>query len=116
MEVASTPAQSERGLGYRDSLDSDVGMIFDLHGTRAQDFWMKGMRFGLDMVWVGADKRISQVTTDIPPEPGVPDDRLRRYSPAMPVAYVIEVNAGAASRLGLTTGAQLSFNLPGRTQ
>ncbi|MDP9237521.1 MAG: DUF192 domain-containing protein [Chloroflexota bacterium] len=112
VEVATTPAQRERGLGYRDALDADAGMIFDLHGTRTQQFWMKGMRFALDMVWVDASERVAQVTKDIPPEPGVPDDRLRLYASDLPVAYVIEVNAGASSRLGLAPGAQLTFDLP----
>jgi uncharacterized protein len=113
VEVASTAAQSARGLGYRDALDADAGMIFDLHGSRVQVFWMKGMRFALDMVWIDSGKQIVQVTTGIPPEPNVPDDRLRRYSPDVPVAYVIEVNSGAASRLGLTQGTQLAFGLAG---
>src|SRR5947199_593836 len=39
VEVASTPQQSERGLGYRDSLASDAGMIFDLHATKVPVFW-----------------------------------------------------------------------------
>jgi len=45
VEVASSPEQGERGLGYRDALPEDSGMLFDLHETRIPQFWMKGMRF-----------------------------------------------------------------------
>jgi len=112
VEVATTAAQSERGLGYRDSLGTDAGMIFDLHTTTRPTFWMKGMRIPLDMVWIGEDKRVAGVAANVAPQPGVADDQLRRYSSDTPVRYVLELNAGAAARLGLAPGTQLAFALP----
>ena len=112
VEVATTAAQSERGLGYRDALPADAGMLFDLHTTHRAEFWMKGMRFALDMVWIGEDKRVASITADIPPQPGVPDDQLLRYASDTPVRYVLELNADAARRLGLAPGSQLSFAIP----
>jgi len=112
VEIAATGAQSERGLGYRDALAADAGMIFDLHTATRPTFWMKGMRFPLDMVWIGEDKRVASITADIPPQPGVPDDQLLRYASDTPVRYVLELNAGAARRLGLAPGSQLSFAIP----
>lgn len=112
VEVASSPAQSERGLGYRDRLAPDAGMIFDLHETRVPVFWMKGMRFWLDMVWIGEDKRVAGVTAGVPPQSGAPDEQLRRYAAPSPVRYVLELNAGAAARLGMIDGVQLMFALP----
>ena len=112
VEVATTSAQSERGLGYRDALAPDAGMIFDLHTNRAPGFWMKGMRFALDMVWIGEDKRVVAITADVQPQPGVPDSQLLRYPPPVAVRYVLELNAGAAERLGIAAGVQLSFELP----
>jgi uncharacterized membrane protein (UPF0127 family) len=112
IEVASTDAQGQRGLGYRDALAPAAGMIFDLHETRVPVFWMKGMRFALDMVWIGDDRRVAGVTAGVQPEPGIGDDRLRRYSPDIPVRYVLELNAGAAARLSLTAGTQFAFELP----
>jgi len=112
VEVASTPEQSERGLGYRDALADDAGMLFDLRDTRVQEFWMKGMRFALDFVWIGQDKRVVAVTAGVQPQPGAADADLRRYASPRPVRYVLEVNAGAAARLGIDAGAELAFELP----
>ncbi len=112
MEVATTPAQTERGLGYRDTLAPDAGMVFDLLTNRAPGFWMKGMRFPLDMVWIGEDKRVVAITAGVQPQPGAPDSQLLRYPPPIAVRYVLELNAGAAERLGIVTGTQLSFELP----
>lgn len=112
VEVASTPEQSERGLGYRDTLAEAAGMLFDLHETKIPQFWMKGMRFPLDMVWIGDDKRVMSITTAVPVQLGAPDAELVRQSPPLPIRYVLEVNAGAARRLGLAEGKQLTFDLP----
>lgn len=112
IELATTPQQSERGLGYRDALAPDAGMLFDLGNTRTQAFWMKGMRFALDFVWIAGDKRVVAVTADVPPQPGAPDTELRLYSSPQPVRYVLEINSGAGVRLGIDTGTQLSFDTP----
>jgi uncharacterized protein len=112
VEVASTPEQSERGLGYRDALADDAGMLFDLHRTRAQEFWMKGMHFALDFVWIGEDKRVVAVTAGVQPEPGIADAELRRYASPVPVRYVLEVSAGTAARLGIVPSTELTFDLP----
>lgn len=112
VEIASSAVQSERGLGFRDSLPEDAGMLFDLHEARIPVFWMKGMRFPLDMVWIGEDRRVAAVTENIAPQAGIPDEELARISPPLPVRYVLELNAGAAGRHDIGTGTQLAFDLP----
>lgn len=112
VEVADTEPRRERGLGYRDSLPADAGMLFIFDQSQPATFWMKGMRFSLDMVWIGEDRRVLGVSADIPPQPGVSDDQLARYASPAPVRYVLELNAGAAQRLGIAAGSELSFTLP----
>jgi uncharacterized membrane protein (UPF0127 family) len=109
IELATTQQQSERGLGYRDALAPDAGMLFDLGSTRSQAFWMKGMRFALDFVWITEDKRVVAVTPDVQPQPGASDSQLRLYSSPQPVRYVLEINAGASARIGIDAGTRLSF-------
>lgn len=112
VEVATTAEQSDRGLGYRDSLFERGGMLFDLHQTTTPVFWMKGMRFALDMVWIGEDKKVIAVTANVPPEPGVADAALKRYSPPSPARWVLELNAGAAAMFGIAAGTELGFDIP----
>ena len=87
-------------------------MLFDLGTTQNTSFWMKDMRFPLDMVWVTEDKRIAGVTADIQPQPGAPDNQLQLYPAPVPVRSVLELNAGVAAERGLGAGTQLSFTLP----
>ena len=112
VEIAAPGVQGERGLGYRDGLAADAGMIFDLGSTRPQEFWMKGMRFALDIIWIGEDKRVAEIKAGVPPQPGTSDAELIRYAPAGPARYVLEVNAGTSVRLGIAVGTQLAFDVP----
>jgi uncharacterized membrane protein (UPF0127 family) len=112
VEVANTPDDRAQGLSDRDRLAADAGMLFDLGETRVPGFWMKDMRFPLDMVWIDEHKMIVGVAVDVQPQPGVPDSELRRYSPDVPVRYVLEINSGASLRLGLEAGDRVEFELP----
>jgi uncharacterized membrane protein (UPF0127 family) len=112
VELADTPDERALGLGGRDALAVDAGMLFDLGSTRVPSFSMRGMRFPLDMIWIAEDGEIVAVTADVPHEPGAPDSELRRYSPPEAVRYVLEVNAGTAARLGLAPGVTLAFDIP----
>lgn len=111
IEVARAPAEIELGLGNRDSMAHDSGMLFDLSATERPQFWMKRMRFPLDFIWILDDQRVAEVTPDVEPQPGATDDQLRLYSPMTDVRYVLELNAGAAGRLGIEPGSQLTFDV-----
>jgi uncharacterized membrane protein (UPF0127 family) len=114
VEVAADTPARELGLGGRDGLPADAGMLFDLQQPATASFWMKGMRFALDMVWIDDAKRIVATARDVQPQPGAPDSALTLYHSPSPVRYVVEVNAGAADRLGLTDGTTVRFELPAR--
>jgi uncharacterized membrane protein (UPF0127 family) len=100
-EVADDAASLERGLSGRDRLGADDGMLFLLPDD-SPAFWMKGMRFPLDIVWI-KHGRVVDVTADVPPPSG-PGASLPTYSPARPADRVLEVNAGWAARHGVGRG------------
>jgi hypothetical protein len=100
VEVADDEASRERGLSGRDELPPDNGMLFVLPNDRPS-FWMKGMRFPLDIVWINHG-RVVDVTARIP-VPG-PDGALPTYSPRRPANRALEVNAGWAARHGVRRG------------
>jgi len=110
-EVPQTPQDRARGLGERDFLPRDRGMLFVFDFEHPHAFWMRGMRFPLDFVWISADRRVVEVTTEVPPQPGVPDAELRLYRPNAPVLYVLEVNAGAVEDLDIRVGDRVEFTL-----
>ncbi|MCL4360717.1 DUF192 domain-containing protein [Patescibacteria group bacterium] len=99
--LAVTPSEKDRGLGHRDSLPPDTGMLFPFDRKARYQFWMKGMRFPLDFVWI-ADKKVADITQNVPPPAG--SGPLPVYQPSVPVDQVLELNAGSVARLHIAVG------------
>jgi uncharacterized protein len=89
LEVADSDAEREKGLGGRDSLCEECGMLFVFEQPGRYAFWMKDMRFPLDIIWLLGD-RVVFVAHDVNP------NFFGILDPAVFADRVIEVNAGAA--------------------
>lgn len=90
--VAESDAEIQRGLGGRDELRDYDGMIFMFRRDGEYAFWMKDMRFGLDIVWIRADGTIVGIEHNVRPE-----SYPTTVTPPEPVRMVLEVASGAAS-------------------
>ncbi|MDR2251703.1 MAG: DUF192 domain-containing protein [Endomicrobium sp.] len=91
-----------KGLSGINKIPFD-GMIFLFGKARKISFWMKDMKFSLDIVWV-QNNVIVGVTENIKPEPGVPVERLKTYPSPTEVDTVIELSAGRAKQLNIKEG------------
>ena len=101
VDIVDTPALRARGLSGRADLPESQGMLFLFEAPGSQAFWMKDMRFEIDMLWI-RDGKIVGVTPSVPlPKLGLP---LPRYSSPAPCDVVLELRAGAAQRMGLRVG------------
>ena len=111
VELAYRPADTARGLGYRDGLEPGTGMLFLFEEPGPRSFWMKGMRFCLDIIWI-EDGIIQGAAESVCPDPdGIDDkDRPSQKSP-VPVSYVLEVPAGWMAANGFGAGTPVE-NLP----
>lgn len=110
VELALTPAERAQGLGGRDSLAQDAGMLFVFGQEQLHAFWMRGMRFPLDFIWISADGRVVDLTENVPPpEPDTADSELALYRPDEPVLYTLEVNAGVVTEAGVEVGDEVTF-------
>ena len=91
-------------------MDAGTGMFFIFESEDRFIFGMPEMQFPLDFVWISADCVVADVTTDVPPpEPGQSLSQLPKYSPQVPVQFVLEINAGAIEAAGITTGDIVAF-------
>src|SRR3989344_3256578 len=97
-EVADTPDERTRGLSGRESLDNNRSMLFVFEQPTIQTFWMHGMQFPLDIIWIHIDQIISQ------PRPDMPTSQLSTYRAPKPITHVLEVNAGWVERFGVAVG------------
>ena len=84
-------------------------MLFVFDEERIPGFTMRGMRFPLDFLWISADRRVVDVTEDVP-APAAPGDELSGIRPSEPVLYVLEVNAGVVREVGVAVGDDVTFD------
>ena len=103
VQVADTPELREQGLSGRESLGENEGMLFKFPVAGKYGFWMKDMKFPLDLIWI-KDGKVAEVTLNAKPEPGVQDSALYRYVSQQEIDSVLEVNAGWAVQNKIRVG------------
>lgn len=106
VEVARTTADQQKGLSGRDSMPVDRGMLFIFEHEAVWSFWMKDMRFALDIIWFNRDRVAVFILQGLPP--CNPQD-CPVYTPTSTSLYVLEVNAGFVRTHELSLGDQFFF-------
>lgn len=103
VEVATTPREQAQGLMFRRSLPENAGMLFVYDRPQAAAMWMKNTLIPLDMVFIAPDATVLRVesntepfSTDVIPSGG-------------PISAVLELNAGAAVKIGLKRGDKVIY-------
>ena len=91
-EIVRGFEEKSRGLGGRDGLEWDHSMLFPYERADFLSFWMKDMRFSIDIVWI-RDDRIVDIAHRVPWSPEGPGPSLR---PRELADAVLEVPAGYA--------------------
>ena len=107
-ELATTDKARRRGLMFRKSMAEDKGMLFIFEQEFLAGFWMKNVRFPLDIIWIDSQKKIVDIY-----EYALPcKDVCKTISPKANALFVLEVNAGFVKKQGIKIGDSLIFNLP----
>jgi uncharacterized membrane protein (UPF0127 family) len=97
LEVAASAEQQACGMMFRRSMKPNTGMAFPFSPPRATAFWMENTYLPLDLIFVGADRRVVHIAS------GKPLSRDFIDSGGV-AAEVIELRAGEAARIGLKPG------------
>jgi uncharacterized membrane protein (UPF0127 family) len=100
VEVVLLPEKMAKGLGEREFLCENCGMLFEFKDVARRSFWMKGMRFPLDIVWI-LNKRIVYI------EKNISNDSMATIYPKENADSVLEVNAGFSEKNGWKEGSVL---------
>ena len=109
-ELAQTRSERSRGLSNRDSLPAKTGMLFISDSSKRSSFWMKGMQFPLDFIWISINCTVADITKNVPPPtPGTPTSKMRSYRPSSPATHAFEINGGEADLRGIQIGDPVHF-------
>lgn len=104
-EIADSPAARARGLMFRQGLGENQGMFFIFEDEDWHVFWMKNMRFSLDMIWINSEKTIVDIKEGVPPC----RETCENITSTAKVKYVLEVNPGFIKNYGVKIGDAVRF-------
>ena len=107
VEVADEGDEMNKGLGYRDNLGKDNGTLFIYPEPIIPTFWMKGMRFDLDFLWI-QEGVVVEITENVP-SPVSEEEQLPLIRPKELVNWILEVNAGWVEENGVSVGDVVRF-------
>lgn len=91
VRVADDMHERELGLSYFKTLPADQGMLFLFDQSGRYPFWMKGMNFPLDIIWL---KKVSGDTFQVVyvAENVGPDTYPQSFDPGADADAVLEIN------------------------
>lgn len=108
--VADSPEERSRGLSRRTNLAENEGMLFVFDTPDYHSFWMKDMKFPLDIIFIRDDRIVAVYENVLPPNseqetPSVvkPDEKAN---------FVLEINAGQSSLYGFQKGDKVFLKRP----
>lgn len=106
-EIVDTPFARSKGLMYRETLPEGKAMLFIFFEDGLHGFWMKNMKFALDIIWIDRENRIVDIKENALPC----FEKCPVYSPRKESRYVLEVNAGEVKKNNLTIGDEVTIKI-----
>ncbi|MEK7176805.1 MAG: DUF192 domain-containing protein [Patescibacteria group bacterium] len=100
VELADTAETRQQGLSGKPSLGDKEGMFFIFNTSDTHGFWMKDMKFAIDIIWISENGQVVHVERAVEPEtyPNV-------FYPSVPAKYVLELASGSANKYRIDIGA-----------
>ena len=107
--IAKSDKDRMKGLSGRNSLDKNTGMLFVFDKKAPYPFWMKDMKFPIDIIYID-DNKIVDIFENVPaPQKGTPLYNLPVYKPKADANYVFEINAGQSTQNSIKIGDTVTF-------
>ena len=108
-EIPTTRELMAKGLAVKNELRENESMLFVYEEPSRHSFWMKDMRFPIDIMWVDSNGRIVHIEEKLEPCPLAPD--CPSYAPNADSQYVLETVSGFAQRHNIDLGTYIKFVL-----
>jgi uncharacterized membrane protein (UPF0127 family) len=110
-DLALTQDQQTKGLAVRNHIKESEGMLFVFQYPSKQSFWMKDMKFPIDIIWLGGNRSVVYIVPNLEPCPS--RGNCPGYVPDRDSLYVLETAAGFSHRHNVAVGTQTDFKLLG---
>jgi len=120
VEVAADDPTRIRGLGGRDHIPENGGMLFVFPQSASMGFVMRDCPIAIDIAYLDGAGRVVSMH-EMQPEPAQgPEEadfeyeqRLKRYPSGFPARFALETAGGRLRALGLKVGDRVEFDVEG---
>jgi uncharacterized protein len=102
VELAQTQKKQSLGLGQRENIKDNYGMLFVFPQSADYSFWMKDMKFDLDILWI-EDGKIVYI------EKNVSHGYLKAINSNVSADMVLEIKAGISEKHGFKIGDEVKI-------
>jgi uncharacterized protein len=110
-DLALTSEQKEKGLSVKEKLKENEAMLFVFEESAKHSFWMKDMKFPIDIIWLDSDGKVIHIEKRL--EPCTSVFTCTSYNPSRDSQFVLETVAGIVQRLNVSVGTDIDFELVG---
>lgn len=107
VEVVKTTKDQQVGLTKFDSLPQDKGMFFQFTDTANHVFWMRGMQFPIDIIFL-ADNTVVGIVENAPPAESSNND-IPTYGGNITSNAALEINAGLSKKYEIKKGDKITL-------
>ncbi len=104
VSIADSDPERVAGLSNTDALPEGAGKLFVFETSGMYGFWMKDMRYPIDIIWFDESMAVVSIAHAVTPE-SYPET----FYPSAPASFVLEVPAGFSTVQGIAVGQ--SFTL-----
>jgi uncharacterized protein len=109
---ADIPIISEQmsiGLAVKNQLKENEAMLFVFEKPGRHSFWMKDMKFPIDIFWLDSDGKVVYIKENM--QPCISTIICILYTPNTDSQYVLETVAGFTQRHNVSVGTNIDFEL-----
>jgi len=109
VEIAKTTPEFSKGLGGRPCILPNQAMLFAFAKQGQYRFWMKGMNFPIDIIWINSAHRVAALEVDVEPSTYHSSAPYFENDPQHLAQYVLELKANESKKLNLKLGSPVTF-------
>ena len=103
VNLAVSEEEKITGLSGTESLAGNWGKLFVYQKPLTPSFWMRGMNFPIDIIWID-NGRVIETDRNLPPDNGE-----ATYTPDSPVDAVLETPAGWVDEKNIVKGDRVMY-------
>jgi uncharacterized protein len=108
-DISATNEQRTKGLSVKEDLAENEAMLFVFGNEAEHTFWMKDMKFPIDIIWIDSNKTIVHIEHNL--QPCSFEVLCPTYTPNDESLYVLETIGGFAKKYDIVKGTKVEFEL-----